>query len=219
MRVSSVCLIVVLAALASCTKGESRTAPKDNAANSKQTDQRSALLDRATKEQPVIAKPSPEQLAEFKRHLQFFRAISAWQEKKDPGLRARRTLPDGRSQAEATAAQMEELVASGTVPLSEILIGARQSTADVVSTLRDASAGEVRAMDAFLAAAGAPSLSEMRSIVNGTLVKILKQGAILNIDEFYVAKNAVDDGDPSVSKEEAARLDRMMSQYEEQMPQ
>ena len=158
--------------------------------------------------------PSSERLAEFQTYLGFFRSMWAFQEILSPGLGHVSALPDGTSCGEFAAARAEQALAQRSVPFSALLTGMKQGVADQLEMTRGLPAAEVKRADAFLTAAGAVSLTEMRRRVWRVIPKVLKRGRIRTLDEFYVVKNVLDDDGENLSKNDRMRLERMRFEFE-----
>jgi hypothetical protein len=47
-----------------------------------------------------------------------------------------------------------------------------------------------------------------------TIPKVLERGRVRNLDEFYVVKNLLDDGEEELSPDDRERLVRMRSEFE-----
>jgi len=150
---------------------------------------------------------SPERLDEFKANLAFVRAVHAFLERIHPGV-----IPDGTSYFDAMTAMAETALMTGAVR-SEWMSGCRQAAADMLEWTRDLSPDAVRAADAFLISEGSTSLTKMRARIWRTIPKVLARGRILNLDEFYVVKNVMDDGD--LPEAERSRLEALRFEFEE----
>ena len=153
---------------------------------------------------------TPERIEEFKTLLSFVRALRRFLETLHPGM-WKDTLPDGTSYFDRMTAIAERGLAEGVVP-SNVMTGWRQAAADMLEMTRDLEPHAVKAADAFLVKADALSLTEMRVRIWNIVPKVLARGRIRNIDEFYVVKNVLDDGDPS--EDERARLDKLRFEFE-----
>jgi hypothetical protein len=162
----------------------------------------------------MARKPSRERLAEFETYLGFFRAMWAFQEKLNPELRAHSALPNGTSYGDFAAAQAQEALRSGAIPLSALLSGMKQGVADQLEMTRDLPQRVVKLADEFLVAAGAVSLTEMRRRVWRVIPKVLARGRIRNIDEFYVVKNVLDDDGEDLSAGDRTKLAKIRSEFE-----
>jgi len=159
-------------------------------------------------------KPSPERLAEFQTYLGFFRAMWAFQEKLNPELRSLSALSNGTSYGDLAAAQAQEAVSKGTATFSALLSGMKQGVADELEMTRGLPQEVVKLADESLVAAGALSLTEMRSRVWRVIPKVLERGTIRTLDEFYVVKNVLDDDGEELSQDERARLEIMRFEFE-----
>lgn len=166
----------------------------------------------------MARKPSLARLAELNAYLGFFRAMWAFQEKLNPELRSHSVLPNGRSYGDFAAAQVQEVLSSGTAPFSAILTGMKQGVADQLEMTRDLPQEVVKRADEFLVAAGAVSLTDMRRRVWRVIPKVLERGTIRTLDEFYVVKNVLDDNGDDLSNDERARLNTMRFEFETRAP-
>jgi hypothetical protein len=155
----------------------------------------------------MAKRATPERLEEFRSYVAFVRSIPPLLEKLCPGI------VKGLSYLDRPAAEAESAAASGVVPSGE-MSGWKQAAADLLEMTRDFSLDEVKAADAFLIiSAGGVSLTEMRARIWRTIPKVLTRNRIRNLDEFYIIKNAVDDGDLPAA--ERARLDALLGEFEE----
>jgi hypothetical protein len=154
----------------------------------------------------MAKRATPERLDEFRSYVAFMRSIPSFLEKFCPGI------VTGLSYLDRLAAAAESAAAGGVVPSGE-MSGWKQAAADMLEMTRDLAPDQVKAADAFLVSAGCVSLTEMRARIWRTIPKVLTRNRIRNLDEFYIVKNAVDDGDLPAA--ERARLDALLGEFEE----
>ena len=157
----------------------------------------------------MARRTSPERIDEFRSYVSFGRSIWAFLEELHPGFVK---APGGLSYFDRIAAEGASIAASGVVPSHEAS-GFKQAAADMLEMTRDFSPEQVKAADAFLVSAGCLSLTEMRARIWRTIPKVLTRNRIRNLDEFYIVKNAVDDGDLPAA--ERTRLDALLGEFEE----
>lgn len=122
-----------------------------------------------------------------------------------------------------TASQeVEELALAPCVELDEsemrapktALKGWRMAVNDCIEMSSHWSAARVMRMDSALRLAGIVTLSEVRRRYSTKLAAILKRGRIRGEVEYYLAAALVDDTASSLSAEERAHLQVLVSEFE-----
>lgn len=83
---------------------------------------------------------------------------------------------------------------------------------DVIAQLEHAPEDEAEALAVALEAAGAPSISTVRSLVSKKAAAVLKRGVIRNEEEFYLMKEMLDRSD--LRHDDIHTIEQMIHRFE-----
>jgi hypothetical protein len=85
---------------------------------------------------------------------------------------------------------------------------------DSISSLRDASDEQKKQLNELLMTADLPSVYNLLTIGQNVPAKVLKRKKIKNIDEYYIITELLSAVDASVSTEDRAKLEAIVSLFE-----
>ncbi len=98
---------------------------------------------------------------------------------------------------------------------SQAFMGLRQAIQDTLEDMKEMGAHKLQEIDALLKNEGAPSLSEVRSIIWNEIPKIMKRGRIKNDTEFYLIKErTINIASNEFTDQELQLLNRLLEEYE-----
>jgi len=69
-------------------------------------------------------------------------------------------------------------------------------------------------ISAQLLAKGLPSFNQLADTIKGTIQKVLNQGKIKTLDDYYIVKEFIIDQGSDISKADRYRLDKLLSDFE-----
>ena len=102
--------------------------------------------------------------------------------------------------------------------LSNARRGLQMAINDIVEIVsREWNVAQILEADKRLAAAGMITLSELQLRYTQKCAKIFKSGIINNEVEYYVVKNAIDDGSVELGTPEGGKLQAMLSAYDDRI--
>jgi hypothetical protein len=172
--------------------------------------------------------PTPEQLADYAHMRGFTLALPGVVDElilATPTSRVGQVLPDG-TQVEHDAPNEDLLYSPGladslaaeerrSIPQARAQV--RMLLQDLLEVTRDLAPDFVRSVDERFAAAGLPTLSEIRREVWKTIPKVLARGRIRSEEEYYLLVERLNDvsGGDGLSPEDRERVGRMVAEFEE----
>ena len=100
------------------------------------------------------------------------------------------------------------------ISMSKARAGVAQAIGDIIEQTMDWSPVVVASADSQLAAAGLPTLTEVRLLSGKAMRALVKRGRARNETEFYLAKGLVDGCADQIAADDLAVLTKIVSDFE-----